>query len=275
MTGKIGWGALLLFFCCIGTCFSAPILESQVQEGHIGSPELNEIFDLASLIDCRSRFEYDILRMKNAVQVPAATLVRGDLDWLRKRNPRKAIVFYCNADTCSRSLSVFGQAEKWGVRNIYLSRPGIREWAKEHPDKVLYFGKILGNDNEDLDRLFAPDQSQSNPLAPSKLVAASRQPGVLAVDIRDIVEGDQYTITLANLQHYPVDRLVKFIKSGSRKVVGKKIFSLDAEGCQSSWRQFLFADLQVPDYLFLKGGARAWQGQGLDEFGNSVHRAVK
>ncbi len=275
MTGKIGCLALLVFFCCFEFCCAAPFLESHAQEGHLDGPALDEIFDLAYLIDTRSRFEYDILHMKNAIHVPVATMVREDLERLRKRNPRRAIVFYCNGQSCSKSRIAFRQAERWGFRNIYHFRPGIRDWAKEHPEKVLYFGKILRHNSAGLARLFGPHQDNKNALSPGQFVTGSRQPEVLVVDIRDVSERDKYPINLPNLHHYPLDRLVKYLKSGSRRVAGRKLFVLDGGGSQASWLRFLFADQVDQDVVFLKGGARAWQEQGFDKSGKSTHRAAK
>ena len=275
MTGKIGCWILFLFFCCLGTCFAAPFLDSQDQEGQLDSPALNEIFDLAYLIDCRSRFEYDILHMKNAIHVPVATMIREDLERLRKRNPRRAIVFYCNGESCSKSSAAFKQAEQWGFRNIYHFRPGIREWAKEYPRKALYFGEILGNDSTGLNRLFGSQKVSRESLTPSQFISVSQQSDVLVVDIRDMLQRDKYAITLPNLHHYPLDRLVKYLKSGSRRIAGRKILILDDGGCQSQWLQFLYADLHNQDLVFLEGGVRAWREQGFDKSGNSAHRAAK
>lgn len=87
---------MLLFFCLAGALSPASASESEYPAGHIGSLELMQIFDLAHLVDCRSRFEYDVLHMKNAVHVPVATMVRADLERLRAKDPTKSIVFYCN-----------------------------------------------------------------------------------------------------------------------------------------------------------------------------------
>ena len=58
--------------------------------------------------------------------------------------------------------------------------------------------------------------------------------GCMVVDIRDLAERDSFAISLPNLHHFPVDRLVRLVKSGSRKVVGKKMFILDSCGIRGN-----------------------------------------
>ncbi len=233
--------------------------------GYIGSVELGQILDHAHLVDCRSRLEYDVLHMKNAVHIPVATMVREDLERLRAKDPAKAIVFYCNQEDFPKAMDAFVKATKWGYGNIFVYRPGIFNWAKEHPEKVLFFGKILTDGA--LEQLFVKDHYLAKCLLPSQFVVAARQSGTMVVDIRDMAERHNFPITLANLKHSPIDRLAKLIKSGSRKVMGKKMLIIDSYGAQSQWLQHVFDESGI-DYAFLKGGGLAWRQAGLDRFGN-------
>lgn len=89
----------MMFFLSIA--WTIPPVFASLSKGSVGyidSVGLGQIFDLAYLVDCRSRFEYDVLHMKNAVHIPVGTMVRDDLDRLRAKNPGRPIVFYCNGD---------------------------------------------------------------------------------------------------------------------------------------------------------------------------------
>ncbi len=264
--------AMVMFVCLAAAHSLARASGPDYPDGHIGTLELVQIFDLAHLVDCRSRLEYDVLHMKNAVHVPVATMVREDLDRLRRKDPAKAIVFYCNGDECSQSLVAFEKASEWGYENIFVYRPGVFAWAQEWPEKVLFFGEIPGP--ADQDRLFARDHYLASCLPVSDFVVASRQAGTLVVDIRDLAGRQNVTISLPNLKHYPLDSLVKLVKSGSRKVTGKKMLILDSCGMQTRWLQYVLDNHGI-DYAFLKGGVAAWIQAGLDRGANLQHGEVR
>lgn len=252
--------------------FSAFASEPLQPEGYIGSVELEQIFELVHLVDCRSRFEYDILHMKNAVHVPVGNMVREDLELLRAKDPAKAIVFYGNGEPCPESRAAFVKAAKWGYTNIFSYRGSIFNWAKERPEKARFWGEILGPDSQD--QLFAADHFLENSLPPGPFLEASQQAGTMVVDIRDMAERSSFSISLPNAQHFPIDRLVKLIKSGSRKVRGKRVFIIDCCGGRSQWLAFVLVDSGI-DYVFLKGGVAAWRQAGIDRFGNIGHGAVQ
>ncbi len=265
MAKRVLAAILPFFFSLAPTLLPAVAAEPGYPAGHIGSTELNQFFDLAYLIDCRSRLEYDILHMKNAAHIPEGTMVRDDLERLRIKDPTKAIVFYGNGEDCPQSRAAFEKAGKLGYENIFVYRPGILRWAKERPERVLFLGAIPGLDSQR--RLFATGHYLEKCLPPSQFVASTHQPGTMVVDIRAMAERESFSITLPNLQYYSVDRLVKLIKSGSRKVTGKKMFILDSCGGQSQWLQYILDDNGI-DHAFLKGGVAAWRQAGLDRFGN-------
>lgn len=262
----------MVMFVCLAAHSLARASEPDYPDGHIGTLELVQIFDLAHLVDCRSRLEYDVLHLKNAVHVPVVTMVREDLDRLRRKDPAKAIVFYCNGDECSQSQVAFVHATEWGYENIFVYRPGVFAWAQEWPEKVLFFGEIPGPDDQG--RLFATDHYLASCLPVSKFIVASRQTGTMVVDIRDLAERQNFTITLPHLKQYPLDRLVKLVNSGSRKVKGKKMLILDSYGMQTRWLQYVLDDHGI-DYAFLKGGVAAWIQAGFDRVGNLEHGEVR
>lgn len=264
---KTSLTALLLLVCLVGGISPVFAAAPEAPAGYIGSVELNQIFDLAHLVDCRSRLEYDVLHMENAVHVPFATMVREDLERLLDKDPSKAIVFYGNGEGCLQGRAAFVKAGRWGYENIFMYRPGIFAWAKEKPEKVLFFGEILGADSPR--RLLALDHYLASCLSPIQFIESTRQPGTKVVDIRDTAERESFSIILPHLQHYPLDKLAHMIKSGSRKVKGGKLFILDSCGGQSQWLQYILDDNGI-DYAFLKGGVAAWRRAALDSYGNTL-----
>ncbi len=265
---------VMLLFCLVGAFSSVSVFASGpgLSAGHIGSVELLQIFEQALLVDCRSRLEFDVLHMKNAVHVPVGTMVKEDLQRLRAKNSSRPLVFYCNGEECPQGRTAFGKAGKWGFQNIFFYRPGILAWATEHPEEVLFFGKTPGPDSQV--QLFDREHFRAKSLSPRQFVVASRQPGAMVVDIRDVAERNSFTLTLPHLKYSSVDRLVKLIKSRSRKVMGKKIYIVDSCGMQSQWLQYIL-DENGMDYAFLAGGAAAWRQAALDSYGNDKYGAAQ
>ena len=65
----------------------------------------NQIKDVV-VIDARSKYEYETLRIKKAVSVPLALTSKRfqkKMMMLRQENPGKKLVFYCNGHTCMKS----------------------------------------------------------------------------------------------------------------------------------------------------------------------------
>lgn len=265
---SLGAALLLCFMLQPLAIFPAFASEPAPAIGSIGSVELEQIFELIHLVDCRSRFEYDILHMKNATHVPVDNMVKEDLQRLRAKDPAKAIVFYGNGEKCPESRAAYLKAAKWGYENIFFASADIFSWAKERPEKALFLGKIL--DPASQAKLFPSDQHLENYLPPGPFIAASRQPGAMVVDIRDRAEHNRFAITLPNLKYLSLDRLVTLIKSGSRKVRAKKMCIIDSCGGRSQWLPFVFADRGI-DYVILQGGVAAWRQAGFDSFGKSGH----
>lgn len=264
MMGEKTRAVMLLCSWLLG--FLTPVFASDAERpaGHLDNAALVQILDFAHLVDCRSRFEYDVLHMKNSVHIPVATMLRDDLERLRGKDLTRPIVFYGNGEGCSESRAAFMQEGRWGYQNIFVYRSGIFNWAKERPETVLIFGEIPGGVAQQ--RLFAPGHYLEECLTVRQFLIAVQQPGVMVVDIRDVAERQSFSIELPNLHHYSFDHLVKLIKGGSRKVAGEKMYILDSCGMQSQWLQYILDDHNM-DYAFLEGGAVGWRQSGLDRSG--------
>ena len=160
------------------------------------------------------------------------------------------------------------QALSWGVENVKLYDTGIFEWANANPDLSIYLGKDATTFPEK--RYIAEKEYAKKCLEPQKFIQYSQKPNSVLFDIRDFGERRNFTIKLPNIKHYPVDRLIRLISSGSRKVKGKKIYIFDNCGTQSKWLQYFLAETGVGQYFYLKGGVLNWQAEGFDQFGRPI-----
>lgn len=164
-----------------------------------------------------------------------------------------------------KSQAAFVKAQEWGMSNVYVYRSGVFEWVKEYPERALFMGEEI--DGDPADHFLATAKYQEHSLSPYEFVAVSRQSGTVVFDIRDVAGRQDFPITLSNIRYYPVDRVVKLIKSGSRKISRKKLLILDSYGTQSKWLQYVLEEAGVDDYYFLEGGVSNWRKMGLGSSG--------
>lgn len=81
-----------VFFCVSGNVYA----ETYENHRHINTDQFSSLYGHSIVVDCRSRLEYDVLHVKNAVHIPSGTMVGEDLERLLEVYPHKPIVFYCN-----------------------------------------------------------------------------------------------------------------------------------------------------------------------------------
>ncbi len=165
-----------------------------------------------------------------------------------------------------KSHAAFVKAQKWGVLNAYVYQTGVFAWVKKYPDQVLFMGEPLEGDSEDY---FLPTEKyQAHCLTPDEFVKISHDAKTVVFDIRDVAGRKVFPVELPDIKYYPVDRVVKLIKSGSRKISRKKVLILDSCGTQSQWLQYVLEDAGVKNYFFLEGGILNWRKMGLTSSGS-------
>ncbi len=105
-------------------------------------------------------------------------------------------------------------------------------------------------------------------LSTQDFLQKSKEANTIIFDVRELSNRDQFPITLPRVKHFPVDRLVKLIKSGSRKVQRKHLLILDNCGKQSLWLQYVLGQAGLTNYNFLEGGVIFWRRDGYDRQGH-------
>lgn len=157
------------------------------------------------------------------------------------------------------------KAQEWGIENVYVYRDGVFDWVKQYPDQALFMGQHFVGDPQDY--FLAADIYKEHCLTPEEFVAQSRHPKTVVFDIREVDGRKKFPITLANIKPFPVDRVVKLIRSGSRKISRNRVLILDGCGTQAKWLQYVLEEAGVENYYFLDGGVLNWKEVGLDSAG--------
>jgi len=219
--------------------------------------ELNLKLNDVVVVDARSKFEYDTLRIKNALNIPVAldSFEKAVID-LRKTTS-KTLVFYCNGHTCMKSYQSVLRAKAAGVENVVAFDAGIFDWAKRYPDKAVLLGKSPIN----VKHLISKEKLHSHMLDPDTFSdRATRDVKKSAIiDIRDKFQR-------AGVGFYPgmerwaslndMEKLRKRIKQAQDHK--QTIFIYDEVGKQVPWLQYALEEMDVKDYYFMSKGAKGY-----------------
>ncbi|MEJ2180510.1 MAG: rhodanese-like domain-containing protein [Gammaproteobacteria bacterium] len=208
------------------------------------------------IVDARSNYEFETLRIKDAVNIPVANKsFEEDIQQLRKKTD-KAIVFYCNGHRCMKSYIAAKRALQANVDNVFAFDAGIFDWTKKYPKQAV----LLGSSPVNPKKLIAKKRFNSRLLDPdtfSSYVMDSRNR--IVVDVRDKFQR-------AGVGFYPgIERwaalddrkkLQRYIEKAKRE--NKTLFIYDEVGKQVRWLQYALEKAGVKNYYFMDKGARAY-----------------
>jgi len=220
----------------------------------LGTSELAQRFGDILVVDVRSQYEYDTLRINDAVNIPVTDKRFVDLvKALHTRFTTKPIAFYCNGKTCKKSYDAARMALQAGIRNVYCFDAGIQEWAKTHPELTTLLGR--------------------SPIKPGDLITADRFKGhvlsaaefearigaqALVLDIRDTAQRDVALFPFRE-ERAPLDQKQRIDAVIERaKAQNKTLLVYDKTGHQIQWFQYYLEHSGVKQYYFLKGGAEGY-----------------
>lgn len=218
---------------------------------------LNDKLNDVVVVDARSSYEFETLRIKGALNLPvAAPTFESDLKALANK-VNKPIVFYCNGRTCYKSYIAVKKGLKAGVKNLTAFDAGIFEWAKSYPDKAELLGSSPVNpkhliSKKDLKARFLPPDAFSNQIADNGAKA-------MVLDVRDKYQR-------AGIGFYPgkerwsslddQKKLRKYLAQAKRK--NQTLFIYDEVGKQVRWLQYALEAEGIKDYYFMEKGATGY-----------------
>lgn len=230
--------------------------EIAVMEKQDLARRLNDVI----VVDARSAYEYQTLRIKGAVNIPVAakTFEKQVIDLHKKDG--KDIVFYCNGRTCMKSYIAAKKSIEAGVKHVYAYDAGIFEWVKAYPKQ----GELLGVAPVNLNHLIAHEKFKQRLLEPDafseKMVSLGANSIVL--DVRDKFQR-------AGVGFYPgkerwvsldrIDQLEKFITKAKQQ--NKTLLIYDEVGKQVRWVQYSLEKAGLQNYYFMDKGATEYYRQ--------------
>lgn len=223
---------------------------------YIAIDDLKKEFDNVIVVDVRSHYEYETLRILGAknLALNSATFV-SKMQKLRSDNKDKKIVVYCNGKTCMKSYKAASKAKARGITNVVAFDAGIMDWAKSLPEKAV----LLGITPIDPNKLIAKSRFKERLLAPNKFAEMSRGKNISVLDVRDRLQrmGMALFVGIENQAGLDNDaKLNHYIKKAINEK--KTLLIYDESGKQVRWLMYRLEAKGLQDYYFMKGGTRAY-----------------
>lgn len=214
--------------------------------------ELNNVI----LVDVRSKYEYQTLRMVDAINIPLASssFIKKMTD-LRKNNPNKAIVVYCNGRTCKKSYKATQKCRNKNIHNVIAFDAGIFDWAKKYPKQAILLEASPVNPSS----LISKNEFKKKLISPDKFEGMMLRKDIIVIDIRDAFQregislfpGVEHRVNLDN------NRLLdRYLNKATKEK--KTLLVYDAAGKQVRWLMYRIQQKKLAKYFFMKGGANEY-----------------
>lgn len=214
--------------------------------------DLHRQIDQVIVVDVRSQYEYETLRIKGAVLIPVSEeKFAAKLGELRQAHGNKPLVFYCNGHTCEKSYQAVRKAAFAKIGALYAYDAGIFDWANSYPELT----ELLGSSPLDVSALLSDEKFKAHLLEPDEFTARAGASNGIILDIRDRFQREGLSIFSGRERSVPLDngKLKGFVDQAKRE--NRPLFIYDATGQQVKWLQYFLEANDLPDYFFMRGGA--------------------
>lgn len=221
----------------------------------ITTKELYSAYDNVSIVDVRSKLEYDVIHINNALHLPVTvkTFVK-DLEKARSKTATKPLVFYCNGHTCEKSYEAAEIAIKAGFGKVLVYDSGIFEWVSAFPAKTTLMGKTPATASKLIPKIDFSDKC----LNKTSFMQKSKDPTAVVIDIREPFQR-KFIPQIKGLKNIPSDRMIDVLNS--KQMQEKELLFIDAVGKQVEWLQYYLQANGYKNYFFLEKGVKSLEGK--------------
>ncbi|WP_455204435.1 rhodanese-like domain-containing protein [Kaarinaea lacus] len=225
--------------------------------------DLYSKFDEVVIVDVRSNYEFETLRIKGALNIPLSSITFvQDMRNLRDKDPRP-IVVYCNGKTCMKSYKAVEKCAVNKIDNVHAFDAGIMDWARTYPKQSVLLGKNPVNPN----KLISKDEFRKHLLSPDQYGERVASSSAIVLDVRDRFQREGLSLFVGRERRAYLDdtkTLDRYINKAKRE--NKTLLVHDAAGKQVQWLQYYLKDKGLSNYYFMQGGTSAYYEQMKQEF---------
>lgn len=216
--------------------------------------DLKKIKEKAIVVDVRSKYEHQTLRIKDALNIPVSSQqFTAQMKKLRSENKDKKIIVYCNGKTCMKSYKAALKCKKAEITDVVSFDTGIMDWAKTYPDDSVLLGENPINPN----KIISKKIFKSYLISPDSFEKKMGTNKVIVLDVRDrnqrnatgLFPGKEHRVYISD-----ATGLDKYITKANDE--NKTLLIYDEVGKQVRWFQYYLEAKGAKSYKFMKGGVK-------------------
>lgn len=212
-----------------------------------------EIYFDAIIIDVRSRFEFDVVRINKAKCVPLSEDdFIASIRRYRSLISETPMVFYCNDSACSSAFRAVLLAQAAGYTNVFVYDAGVFPLLMVAPEKIT----LMATTPAQPDLVISSDYYDKVRIDFKEFKERSTKISTLLIDIRDIYNR-VHEPRLKGVRNIPMEPFIQAVTN--RIWAEKKLLIFDQNGEKTRWLQYFLQANGYSDYVFLRGGM-----EGLD-----------
>lgn len=221
---------------------------------YISITDFQKIKDKVAVVDVRTAYEYKTLRIKGAVNISISSKdFVNQMQLLRKANPDKKIIVYCNGKTCMKSYKAALKCKRNNIKNVISYDAGIMDWARKYPADAV----LLGKSPVVPQRIISKSAFKSYLISPENFENKLGTGKVLVLDVRDQLQRNATGLFPGKERRVYINDasgLDKYIAKANKE--GKTLLIYDEVGKQVRWLQYYLEGQNANSYFFMKGGVR-------------------
>lgn len=151
----------------------------------ISLEDLHKQKDNTLIVDVRSGYEYDTLRIKGALNIPLNSSDHVERIKTLRAKSDKPIAFYCNGRTCRKSYKAARRALRADIDNVTAYDAGIFDWASQYPEE----SELLGQSPVQPGQLISSSRFKNHQLEADSFIDKSSKNAII-LDVRDPTQRD-------------------------------------------------------------------------------------
>ena len=216
--------------------------------------QLQKEKDKVIIVDVRSKYEHETLRIKGALNIPISSRSYVDeMKTLRAANKGKKIIVYCNGKTCMKSYKAALKCKNADIQNVISYDAGIMDWAKKYPADAV----LLGESPIDPKKIISKKTFKTFLISPEKFEEKIGTGNILVLDVRDQLQRNATGLFPGKEKRVYINDasgLDKYIAKANKEE--KTLLIYDEVGKQVRWLQYYLERKGADSYFFMKGGVR-------------------
>lgn len=211
--------------------------------------DLNQV----SVVDVRTRYEFDTLHIKGATHIALHKEKLPEAVRALRTQSAKPIVFYCNGHSCKKSYEAAELAASAGIKNVFAYDAGLDTWIKKYPEQSVLLGQSPVKSSDIIDK-----DSFKQRLLSAAQFEAHVEKGAVVLDIRDLRQRDVALFPFKELRATLDDTQKISDAVAEAKRQKKALLVYDKVGKQTRWFQYYLEKQGLKDYYFMDGGAEGF-----------------